>query len=156
MALETKTNLHKDTIKKLQELIQINVDSRDGFLQAAKEIEDLTLSTLFHSLSHQRKEQAEQLAQFVEWNHEKPNRSGSFAAAIHRGWMAVREKMSSNNAYTILAEVERGEDQIKHAYESVLRETAGSAVNDVLTTQYAQVKAAHDRVRDLRDEHKNG
>jgi len=26
-------------------------------------------------------------------------------------------------------------------------------VNDVLQRQYVQVKAAHDRVRDLRDEH---
>jgi len=155
MALETKTNLCADTIKHLQELIQVNVDSRDGFQHAANDIQDMTLSTLFQSLAHQRDEQANELAKFVEWNHEKPNRTGSYAAAIHRGWMAVREMVSSNNLYAVLAEAERGEDQIKAAYESTLRETAGSAVNDVLQRQFAQIKAAHDRIRDLRDEHQS-
>jgi len=153
MALETKTNLQPGTIKKLQELIQINVDSQHGFQQAAKDIEDMTLSTLFQSLSHQREEQACELAKFVEWNHEKPNRTGSYAAAMHRGWMAIREMLTADNLQAVLDEAERGEDQIKSAYEHALRETAGSAVNDVLQRQYVQVKAAHDRVRDLRDEH---
>ncbi|WP_437229425.1 PA2169 family four-helix-bundle protein [Planctomicrobium sp. SH661] len=154
MALETKTQLNQETINKLQELIQINIDSKDGFEQAAREIEDMTLSTLFQSLAHQREEQANQLSQYVQWNHEQPNRTGSYAAAIHRGWMSIREMISGNNLYSVLAEAERGEDQIKAAYEGVLKETAGSAMNDVLTQQYAQVKAAHDRIRDLRDEHK--
>lgn len=154
MALETKTNLQPETIKKLQELIQVNIDSKDGFQQAAHDIDDMTLSTLFQSLAHQRDEQACELSKFVEWNNETPHREGSYAAALHRGWMTIREMLTSNNLYAVLAEAERGEDQIKAAYESVLRETAGSAMNDVLQRQYSQVKAAHDRIRDLRDEHK--
>jgi uncharacterized protein (TIGR02284 family) len=50
-----------------------------------------------------------------------------------------------------LAEAERGEDHIKRAYEDVLTETAGSPMNGVLQVQYSQVKAGHDKVRDLRD-----
>lgn len=154
MSLETKANLKPETISKLQELIQINVDSRDGFRHAAEATDDMTLSTLFQSLGHQREEQANELARFVEWNHEKPQRSGSFAAALHRSWMTIRETLSSDDLYAVLAEAERGEDQIKNAYEETLRETAGSAVNDVLSQHMAQVKAAHDRIRDLRDEHR--
>lgn len=155
MALETKAHLKPETIKQLQELIQINVDSRDGFRHAAEKLEDMTLSTLFQSLAHQREEQANELSQYVEWNQEKPDREGSFAASLHRSWITIREALSSDSLYPVLAEAERGEDQIKAAYENALRETAGSAVNDVLTRQYAQVKSAHDRVRDLRDEHKS-
>ncbi len=73
-------------------------------------------------------------------------------AAVHRTWINVRELLTSNDANAILSEAERGEDHIKSAYETVLRNTAGSAVNDVLTRQYAQVKASHDRVKMLRDE----
>jgi uncharacterized protein (TIGR02284 family) len=51
----------------------------------------------------------------------------------------------------VLVEAERGEDQIKRAYEDALVRTAGSAMNDVLTRQYARVKSGHDRIRDLRD-----
>jgi len=63
--------------------------------------------------------------------------------------------LSGGDAYAVLAEAERGEDQIKHAYEDVLQETAGSAMNDVLQSQYAIVKAGHDKIRDLRDAHKD-
>ena len=59
--------------------------------------------------------------------------------------------MNGGDPYVILIEAERGEDHIKEAYEEVLKETAGSAMNDVLTDQYAAVKAGHDKVRDLRD-----
>jgi uncharacterized protein (TIGR02284 family) len=153
MTLETKTNLEPSTINQLQELIQINIDSRDGFQLAAEKIDDMTLSTLFRSLAHQREEQANELARFVEWNQEMPRHEGSYAAAFHRAWLTIREQLSSNNLYAVLAEAERGEDQIKSAYESALKENPGSGMTDVLNHQYAQVKAAHDRIRDLRDEH---
>ena len=155
MPLESKTDLKADTIEHLQDLIQLNIDSRDGFRHAAENIEDMTLATLFQALSVQREEQATELARYVEWNHEQPRRNGSYAAALHRSWMSIRESLSGHSLYAVLAEAERGEDQIKSAYEEALRETAGSAMNDVLTQQYSQIKAAHDRIRDLRDEHKN-
>ncbi|WP_437185506.1 PA2169 family four-helix-bundle protein [Planctomicrobium sp. SH668] len=155
MALETKTNLKPETIKKIRELVQLNVDSRDGFEQAAKDVEDMTISTLFQSIAHQRREQAEELCKYIEWNHEEVDRSGSLAASMHRSWMSIRELFSTKKLYSILAECERGEDHIKQAYEETLLQTAGSAMNDVLTHQYAQVKTAHDRMRDLRDEHKD-
>jgi uncharacterized protein (TIGR02284 family) len=155
MTLETKTHLDPSTINQLQELIQINVDSRDGFQLSAEVIDDMALSTLFRSLAHQREEQANELARFVEWNQQTPRHEGTYAAALHRTWLGIREKLSSNNLYAVLAEAERGEDQIKNAYEAALRAHPGSAMNDVLNQQYAQVKASHDRIRDLRDEHQH-
>ena len=96
--------------------------------------------------------QADELSAFVETNGEEARREGSYAAAVHRVWMNIRELLANNDDHAILSEAERGEDQIKSAYETALRNTAGSAVNDVLTRHYAQVKAAHDRVKLLRDE----
>jgi uncharacterized protein (TIGR02284 family) len=36
-------------------------------------------------------------------------------------------------------------------YEEAIRDTAGSAVNDILQRHYAAVKAAHDMVREMRE-----
>jgi uncharacterized protein (TIGR02284 family) len=154
MAVETKTALRQETIDALQELIQTNIDSRDGFRYSAEKIEDLTIASFFEQMAEEREQQANELSRFVQYNGEQPDRSGSYAAAVHRGWLAVREAVSTCNPYAVLAEAERGEDQIKRAYEKALREEPGSAMNDVLTQQYAQVKSAHDRVRDLRDSYK--
>lgn len=152
MSVETKQKLSAETISALQDLIQVNIDSRDGFRQAAEVIDDLTLQSAFEQLADDRDQQADELARYVSWNGDQPRREGSVSAAVHRTWMRIREMLSSDNTYAVLAEAERGEDAIKGAYERALRTAAGTAMNDVLLHQYASVKAAHDRIRDLRDE----
>lgn len=151
MSLETKTDLNEKTINKLQKLIRANIDSYDGFREAAEEVKDKKLSAQFHKLAVDRSAMAEELQRYVEWNGEEAENDGSFAASVHRAWINVRGKLNSGDSYAILAEAERGEDHIKEAYEDVLKETAGSAMNDVLQAQYARVKQVHDKIRDMRD-----
>ena len=151
MPIETKYELSEKTIDKLQELVRINIDSDQGFSEAAEQIEDLTVASLFRELGSQRAQNSAQLQEYVAWNGEKPVDDGSYAAAFHRTWLNLRSQLNGGDAHVVLIEAERGEDQIKRAYEDALKETAGSAMNDVLTLQYANVKAGHDRIRDLRD-----
>jgi uncharacterized protein (TIGR02284 family) len=151
MAVDTKQTLSASTVSQLQDLIQANIDSRDGFRQAALALEDLTLRSAFEQLADDRDMQADELARFVVWNGEIPRREGSVSAAVHRTWMSIREMLSSDDRYAMLCEAERGEDAIKAAYEGALRETVGSAMDDVLQRHYAAVKSSHDRIRDLRD-----
>lgn len=151
MALETKNSLEDATIDKLQTLIRANIDSYDGFREAADQIEDAALVTLFRELAQERSALASELQNYVDWNGAEAREEGSYAAAVHRAWIDVRSAVTGGDAANILAEAERGEDSIKNAYEDVLKDTSGSAMNDVLQKQYATIKAGHDRVRDLRD-----
>jgi uncharacterized protein (TIGR02284 family) len=155
MRTESKSDLNDTTIEKLQQLIQANIDSYNGCLESAEEIDDSRLATLFRDLGNQRLAMASELQQYVEFNGVDPEQDGSIAAKTHRIWINIRSKINGGDPYVILIEAERGEDHIKAAYEDVLKETAGSAMNDVLTAQYALVKAGHDQVRDLRDSYKN-
>lgn len=151
MSLETVHNLDPETVAKLQDLAQINLDSRDGFRHAAEQLEGEPVTQLFRRLAEERARQAKELQHYVAINEQEPQRKGSFAAAVHRTWMSIRGSLSGNDLHAVLAEAERGEDHIKEAYEDVLKKTAGSAVNDVLQRQYAAVKQGHDLVRELRD-----
>ncbi|TWU23851.1 PA2169 family four-helix-bundle protein [Novipirellula artificiosorum] len=155
MRLETKTDLNETTIEKLQKLIRANIDSYNGFHESAEEIDDVELAKLFKEIGDQRSAMASQLQKFVEFNDEEAEDDGSVAAKTHRIWINIRSKINGGDPYVILIEAERGEDHIKAAYEDVLKETAGSAMNDVLTDQYAAVKAGHDKVRNLRDAYKH-
>ncbi len=155
MSVETKTNLDSTTVSKLQDLIRINIDSEEGFQEAAQQIEDVNVNGVFTQLAAQRSQNATELQDYVQWNGEKPRDEGSYAAAFHRTWLNLRSILSGGDVHVVLAEAERGEDSIKQAYEDALKQTAGSAVNDVLTRQYANVKAGHDRIRDLRDSYAN-
>lgn len=154
MAMETTATLEDTTVSKLQDLIKTNIDSRDGFRDAAEHVERFDLASEFRRYAEERGRQAEELQTYVELNNETPVKEGSFAAAMHRTWINVRNALPGDDVQAILDECERGEDVIKGAYEDVLKDTAGSAINDVLTTQYAQVKAVHDHIRDLRDARK--
>jgi len=151
MALETKTQLNDQTLDKLQKLIRANIDSYNGFHESAEELQDERLSTLFRTIGDERSAMASELQSVVEFNGAEAEEDGSVAAKTHRIWINIRAKLSGGDAHVILIEAERGEDHIKKAYEDVLKETAGSAMNDVLTKQYAKVKAGHDKIRDLRD-----
>ncbi len=155
MSTETRIDLNEQTVEAIQDLIQANIDSSEGFSEAAKEIEDTNLANLFTELGQQRRQLANTLQQHVQVTGERPRTEGTWLAALHRSWLDLRSKLNGGDAHVILCEAERGEDHIKHAYEEALKTTAGSAVNDVLTDQYATVKAGHDRVRDLRDHYKN-
>ncbi|MGB7347221.1 MAG: PA2169 family four-helix-bundle protein [Pirellulaceae bacterium] len=155
MSLETKADLNEATINKLQKLIRANIDSYNGFHESAEEIDDSNLKVLFKQLGDERSAMATELQKHVEFNGTEAEDDGSVAAKTHRIWINIRSKINGGDPYVILIEAERGEDHIKEAYEDVLKETAGSAMNDVLTAQYAKVKAGHDKVRDLRDAYKS-
>lgn len=154
MALETKTNLTDETLDKMQKLIRANIDSYNGFHESAEELSDAKLKALFKQIGDERSAMASELQTLVEFNGKEAEDDGSIAAKTHRIWINIRGKLNDGDAYVILIEAERGEDHIKQAYEEILKETAGSAVNDVLLGQYAKVKAGHDKVRDLRDAYK--
>ncbi len=155
MTLETKTDLKPETMSKLQDLIRVNIDSYDGLLESAEEINDPSIAKLFRALAHERSKLATELQDYVKFNGEKAIIEGSFAAGVHRAWINVRSKLNNGDPHVVLVEAEFGEDQIKGAYEDALKQTTGSEVNAVLQEQYSRVKAGHDRVRDLRDLYAN-
>lgn len=154
MTVETKTTLECETVEQLQDLVQINIDSRDGFREVADSMSNPDLKALFARFANERDRQAEELLMHVERNQGDAHREGSYAAKLHRLWIDARTAVSTDNVQVVLDEAERGEDVIKAAYESALKETAGSAVNDVLMSHMKSVKASHDKVRDMRDAHR--
>ncbi|QDU88284.1 hypothetical protein Pla175_16580 [Pirellulimonas nuda] len=148
---ENVANLADETVSKLVDLTRANLDSSKGFSDAAKTLDNQRLKKVFEEQSRIRSANAAELQSLVSINDNDPPEEGSWLAAMHRSWLAVRTALSSNDDQAVLEEAERGEDYIKKMYEDVLKETAGSAVNDILQAQYAGVKKTHDAVRDLRD-----
>lgn len=151
MASQTKHGLSERTVNKVQELIRANIDSFDGLEDAAELINDERLAQLFRSIADERSTFASELQEYVEWNGEQAAKEGTLTARVHHAWINVRNLLGGGDPRAVLAEAERGEDHIRTGYEGVLKETAGSAVHELLLAQYNAIKAAHDRVCGLRD-----
>lgn len=146
--METKLALSEQTIEAVDQLIKINADSHFGFLAAADAIGDDATSSLFRRIAQKRMEHVEELQKTIDRT-DKPK--GSFKGALHRWWLDLRARVADGDRYTVLAEAERGEDEIKARYEKLLKEIPGNPLSDVLHRQLREVKTHHDMIRDMRD-----
>lgn len=138
----------------INHLIETCKDGQHGFEEAAKSIGDPALRAELMQYSMQRREFATSLQQALQSMGQEPEESGSIAASLHRGWMKLREAVSSNDDYSILAECERGEDSAVDAYRDALSQPVPAGVDDLVETQYAAIKHVHDRIRSLREANK--
>ena len=137
----------------LNDLIETLKDGQEGFRAAATEVEADQLKKLFGEYSLQRSKFAGELqAMAHSLGEQEPETTGSVAAKLHRGWMNLKSALTSKDAHAILAECERGEDSAVAEYKKALEADGLPAdVQETLRAQFIEVKAAHDRIRDLRD-----
>lgn len=136
-------------ISTLNDLIETCKDGEQGFQLAADNIQDKELESLFNSYSHQRSDFAAELQQQVIRLGGDPEKRGSVAGAMHRGWINIRSVIKDHKAEDILAECERGEDIAVSNYHDVLAQDLPDAIRAILDHQYRSVQEAHDRIRTL-------
>lgn len=153
MSLESKTKLTPETLAVVQELVKINVDSRDTFQELADGTANASVAIMFRELASERNRNVAELESLMNFNDKKPDESASVAATYHRIVIGLRSALGAGTA-TMLSEAETAEEKIQQKYEVVLKREPGSAVSDILHRQYSGVRAAHDRVRAIRDAHR--
>jgi uncharacterized protein (TIGR02284 family) len=142
----------KTTLKTLNDLIEVLKDGEEGFKSAASDVKVPDLSLVFTRYAVQRAEFASELQARVLALGADVETSGSVAGSIHRGWINLKSALSSNEPHAVLAEAERGEDSAVAAYRKALDEAhLDKSTQDIVSRQYADVKAAHDHVKMLRD-----
>ncbi len=117
-----------EVISTLNNLIETCKDGQKGFQTAAEGVDRSDLKSLFANYSTQRAKFVGELQQEVRALGGDPEKSGSVAAKLHRGWMDIKSVVT------------RKDDAEKDLPVDVLM---------LVREQYSEVKAAHDRVRTL-------
>jgi uncharacterized protein (TIGR02284 family) len=141
-----------DQNKIIENLIETLKDGQEGFKQAAESVKDPQLKSLFEEYSRQRGRFAIELRSQAQSPDERDSKmSGSAAGALHRGWINLKSALTSGDDHAILAECERGEDSAVEEARKALDNGLSAPVQEIVSRQYAEIKQAHDRVRDLRD-----
>ena len=141
----------RKTIDTLNDLIETCQDGFDGFREAAEGADTEALKTLFTKYSTERAAYASELQGLVSGLGATPEHDGSLSAALHRGWMNIKEAVSGNDDAAILSECERGEDSAKKAYQEALKQDLPDFVRTVAQKQYEGILIAHDHIKSLRD-----
>ena len=143
MAAVTRCPTEESIIASLRELVQINLDSFNGYRQAGNELHDDRLARKFEDLSRQRWQQADDLQRLLMAKGEEPLRRERVSSRIERTILDWRRAFGICDL-ALLQEAERAEEYVKAKYEAALSRLFGSVVFDFLNSQYARVQAAHD------------
>ena len=142
----------KEIISTLNNLIETLKDGQEGYKQSAGGVDDPQLKSTFDTLSLQRSKFAGQLqSEVVGLGEPDPEDSSSVAGSMHRAWINVKSAVMNRDRHAILAEAERGEDAAVSAYKDALEKDLPAPIKEIVARQATEVKAAHDRIRNLRD-----
>ena len=151
--------MSKSTDEKVtQDLIETLEDGKAGFTKAAERLADTDRADLaprFHEFAAQRGRFADELRSLAAQYGDQIEEEGSLAGALHRGWMAIKDAVTGNDAAPVLAAAEQGEDHAVSEYHDALAADISPHLRTVVERQQAEVVAAHDQVRAMRDSAKS-
>lgn len=140
------------------DLIQTLKDGQEGFTTAADRLRDsdrADLGARFAQFAAQRELFAAELQTMAATYGDQPEKSGSVAGALHRGWMAMKDKLAgSGSSEGVLDAAEQGEDHAVSEYKKALAADISPTLRAVLERQFTEVKTAHQVVRSARDAEK--
>ncbi|CAM3050650.1 chemotaxis protein [Pseudomonas floridensis] len=149
------TDINKETISILNDLIETSIDGEEGFKTAAENAKSPQVKSFLARRSTEVAASVRELQQHVQQLGGKPEDSSSVSADLHQAWVKLKTAFTSSDDKAVLEEVERGEDVAKKSYSKALEKSrekgVSPAVIAVIEKQYQGVLKNHDEVKALRD-----
>lgn len=140
-----------DTIDVLKDLVEVCKDGEYGFRECAEQVQRQDLKTTFLQRADDCRTAAQELNQLVRECGGTAEEGGSAMGAMHRGWVAIKSKLTTYDDKAVLEEAERGEDNAKARYLKALQKPLPANVKALVERQYQGVQRNHDQVKMLRD-----
>ncbi len=137
-----------------KDLIETLRDGEKGFADAAEKLassDRADLAPQFRTFSEQRASFADELDAIAARYDDQIDESGSVAAAMHRGWMALKDAVAGDSASGVLDAAEQGEDHAVSEYQKALDSDISVELRAVVARQFEQIQTTHDKVKALRD-----
>src|SRR5574341_2034162 len=128
----------------LNGLIDTCKNAEKGFHEAAEDIRDAQYRTYFHEFATQRGRFATILQGYVRALGFTPDRKGTMAGIVHRGWINFQAAMKRNDDAIIL-ECRRGDDMALKHYAKVLQQDLPPNIRRIVELQYQEIKEVYDR-----------
>ncbi len=146
MSKSTDETVTKDLIETLE-------DGREGFAKGAEKLRDIGhgAAGTFDEYSRQRGGFADDLRQLAREYGDEIDESGSLAGALHRGWMAIKDAVTGSDPDGVFGAAEQGEDHAVSEFDKALDADISDRLRTMVQLQSTAVRAAHDRVKALRD-----
>ncbi|MGH8418370.1 MAG: PA2169 family four-helix-bundle protein [Pseudomonas sp.] len=149
------TDINKEAISVLNDLIETSIDGEKGFHTAAEDIKNPEIKAYFLSRSTECKTAVAELQAEVRALGGDPDDSSSATGGLHRLWVELKAAVTGKSDEAVLNEVERGEDHALKAYKEASQKAVEKNlpvnVTSLIQRQLTGVQANHDKVKALRD-----
>lgn len=130
-------------------LIALTLDSSHGYREAAEQSKNVMIADLFQRWAVERQRVVEGLRAMVRELGGEPEDDGTVLASAHRMFLDLRAHIGSDKS--VVEEVERGEDHIKHKFERAFKDSKlGTQARMAIQAAYLSVSTGHDEMRELK------
>lgn len=141
-----------DDAKAAKELVETLKDGEKGFADAADKVRDGDHAAWAATLQRLSEQRAGFWREIVDMGHEygdDVDNSGTVAAAVHRGWLSVKDALTGDDPEGVLKAAVTGEDHAISEYDDALKMDLSAGFREVVERQRAAVVAARDEVKAL-------
>ena len=141
-----------DDAKVAKELVETLKDGERGFASADEKLRDSDRAEWDTALQRLAEQRAGFRSEIVAMGHEygdDVDESGSAAAALHRGWISLKDALTGDDAGSVLGAAVTGEDHAVSEYEKAEQADLSAGFREVVARQHAAIAAARDEVKAL-------
>jgi uncharacterized protein (TIGR02284 family) len=150
MNFENGARIEDSVLRSIQQLIQANLDSGEGLQEAAADINEASLASMFRRWSVERFDQAEQLRLAVRGSNSRTLATGSWIDNWRRIWLSVRRAVNAGDRYTMLRQLERAESRMCQMTEMIMAEIRDPSLSEVIQQQLTRLRDSVETLRRLR------
>ncbi len=130
---------------RLNDLLAKTYDAEKGYKTAAEKVDVPSVKKFLTDKVRQRSTFAHELKSEIMEYGQLPEKGGTVAGEIHRGWINLKAALSSNQTEKLLEEVERGEKASLESYNEILKDkdmVLPPSTEKLLTQQRDAIQAA--------------
>lgn len=141
-----------DDKKAAKELVETLKDGERGFADAADKLRDSDhpeTASVLQRLSEQRAGFGREIVALGDDYGDDVDESGSTAAALHRGWISLKDALTGDDAEGVLKAAMTGEDHTVSEYEKALDLDLSAGFREVVARQKDSILVARNEVKAL-------
>ncbi len=143
-------DLQKNTVSVLNSLIETNEDGRKGYMEASEHVNTPELKSTFGALATRRANFATELrSQVRTLGGEPESTEGTTGGKVHRGWINLKEALTSRDPEAILEECEKGDEHALEQYKEALDSGLPTTVRPIVERQMSTIRETKEKISSL-------
>jgi uncharacterized protein (TIGR02284 family) len=137
---------HKEVVSDVNHLIEVCNERIKGYENAAKNVKDAELKSVFEKYAQQTRKFQEELIPFSEFS--SPEEAGTrFISDTWRLWMDMKAALTDGSRESLVNASITGEENAISNYEDALEDDLPMDVRSIIERQLSEIKSAYNHIK---------